>query len=63
MEGAAKALVGLAALSFLAAIVVAFTGPILELPSEAFSRACTNLALLALCLFVGFREGAAGARV
>lgn len=58
MEGAAKACVGLAVLAFLVAIIVAFTGPIMELPSEAFSRACSNLALIALCLFVGFKEGA-----
>ena len=56
MEGAAKACVGLAVLAFLMAVVVSFTGPILELPSEAFSRACTNLALIGLCLFVGFKE-------
>lgn len=57
MEGIAKACVGLAVLAFLVALVVSFTGPIMELPAEAFSRACTNLALIGLCLFVGFKDG------
>lgn len=60
MEGAAKLCVGLAVLSFLAAIVLSFTGPMMELPPETFSRASANLALIALCLFVGFKEPAGG---
>jgi hypothetical protein len=26
------------------------------LPPESFSRTCTNVALLALCLFIGFKD-------
>ena len=55
-NGMAKVCVGLAAVSFLMAVVTVFTGPMLA-PAEAYSRASTNLALLALCLFIGFSEG------
>jgi len=60
MASLAKACVGLAALAFLLAVVTAFTGPIL-VGAEAWSRAATNMALLALCLFIGFKEGSASA--
>jgi len=52
----AKACVGAAALAFALAVVTAFTGPIVVGPT-AYSHAANNLALLALCLFVGFKEG------
>lgn len=52
MTGLARPLVYLALLSFLAAVVVSFTGPVMELPAEAFSRACTNLALVGIGLAV-----------
>ena len=61
MDGVAKACVGIAALTFLGALVTSFTGPIMELPAEAFSRASSNLALIALCLFLGFKDDGAGA--
>lgn len=48
MAALAKPLVYLAALSFLVAVVVSFTGPVMSLPAEAFSRACSNLALIAI---------------
>jgi hypothetical protein len=60
MDGIAKACVGLAALALLGALVNSFTGPILDLPAEGFSRASTNLALIALCLFIGFKEEGGG---
>jgi hypothetical protein len=61
MDGIAKACVGLAVLALLGALVTSFTGPVMELPAEAFSRASTNLALLAPCLFIGFKDaGGAG---
>ena len=60
MDGIAKACVGLAVVGFLAAIVTAFVGPIQGVASEGFSRASTNLALIALCLFLGFNEGGGG---
>lgn len=55
MAGMAKACAGLAAVAFLMAVITSFTDPILA-PPEAYSRASTNLALLALCLFIGFSE-------
>ena len=56
MANLAKACVGLAALAFVLAVVTAFTGPIIVgVGAEGYSRAATNLALLALCLFVGFK--------
>lgn len=58
MTNLAKALAGLAALAFVLAVLTVFTGPILA-PPEAYSRAANNLALLALCLFIGFKEGSA----
>jgi hypothetical protein len=58
MANLAKACVGLAALAFVLAVVTVFTGPIL-VPAEGWSRASVNVALLALCLFVGFKEGSA----
>ncbi len=58
MANLAKACVGLAALAFVLAVVTAFTGPIL-VGAEAWSRGANNLALLALCLFLGFKEGKA----
>ncbi len=58
MTNLAKALAGLAALAFVLAVVTVFTGPIL-VPPEGYSRAATNLALLALCIFLGFKEGSA----
>lgn len=55
MANLAKACVGLAALAFVLAVVTVFTGHLLVGP-EGYSRAATNLALLALCLFLGFKE-------
>lgn len=60
MANLAKACVGLAALAFVLAVVTSFTGPIL-VGAEGYSNAATNLALLALCLFLGFKEGGASA--
>ncbi|MDP2957276.1 MAG: hypothetical protein Q8N53_12705 [Longimicrobiales bacterium] len=60
MANLAKACVGLSALAFLLAVVTIFTGPILvAVGPEGYSRAANNLALLALCLFLGFNEGKA----
>ena len=60
MSNLLKALVGLAALAFVLAVVTHFTGALLETSPEAYSRACTNLALLAIALVVtsGDRVGA-----
>lgn len=56
MTNLVKALVGLAALAFVAAIVTNFTGELLT-TAEGWSRAATNLALLAIALVWGFGSG------
>ncbi len=56
MANVAKALVALSALAFLVAVVnSAVTGPIMEIPAESFSRASSNLALLAIAVMLAFR--------
>ena len=50
----AKALVALAVLAFVLAVVTHFAGPIVGPHAEAYSRACSNLALLAIALIVVF---------
>ncbi len=52
MKNVAMGLVALSALGFILAVVVilAGTGPIAGVSAEGFSRACTNLALLALAV-------------
>ena len=55
MQQVAKILVYLAMLAFVMAVVCVFTGDILVQP-EGYSRAATNLALIAIALFVGFKE-------
>jgi hypothetical protein len=49
-----KALIGLAVLAFLLAVVTHYTGPIVSTKAEAFSRASTNLSLLAIALVMAF---------
>ena len=56
MDTLAKACVALAILAFVMALVTVFTGPIL-VGAEGYSRASTNLALIALALFLGFKQG------
>ncbi len=56
MPGIAKLLVLLAAITFVLAIVGAFAGNIVGIGAEAYSRACTNLALLALAMVMVFKE-------
>ncbi len=56
MPGVAKLLVALAALTFVLAVVGAWTGTIMGIGAEAYSRACTNLALLALAIVIVFKE-------
>jgi hypothetical protein len=48
MDSLPKALAALAALGFALAVASALMGPIMGIPAESFSRACTNLALLAI---------------
>ena len=50
MGNLVKALIGLAALAFVLAVVTHFAGPIVQTQAEAYSRASSNLALLAIAL-------------
>ncbi len=53
MANVVKGLIVLSGLGFLLAIVVAVvTGSIFGITAEGFSRACTNLALIAIALAV-----------
>jgi hypothetical protein len=54
MRNLAKVLVALAALAFILAVVAAFVGRIVDLQPEGFSRASSNLALLAIALVLTF---------
>ena len=54
MRTLAKVLVGLAAVAFVLAVVTAFTGRLMHVHPEGFSRACSNLALLAIALVLTF---------
>ncbi len=56
MPGVAKLLVVLAALTFVLAVIGAWTGTMMGIGAEAYSRACTNLALLALGIVIVFKE-------
>lgn len=58
MSNVARAFIGLAVLAFVLALVSNFTGPLLNTPAEGFSRACSNLALLAIALVVAFDDRA-----
>ena len=57
MENLTKALVGLAALSFLLAVASSFIGPIWGIPPESFSRSCNNMALVGIGLSMVFGVG------
>jgi hypothetical protein len=54
MSSLVKALIGLSALAFVLAVVASFSGPIMQTGAEAYSRASTNLALLAIALVLTF---------
>ncbi len=60
MQNVTKALIGLAGLGFLLAVIAVFTGPIMAIDPEAFSRASSNPALLAIALSLGFKESSTG---
>jgi hypothetical protein len=54
MSNLVKALIGLSALAFVLAILSSFSGPIFHTVAEAYSRASTNLSLLAIALVLTF---------
>ena len=60
MRNLAMVLVGLSALGFILAVISALIvgSPIMGISPEGFSRACTNLALIAIALIVCSKDGA-----
>ena len=56
MPRVAKLFVVLALITFVLAVIGAWTGTILGIGAEAYSRACTNLALLAIAIVMVFKE-------
>jgi hypothetical protein len=56
MSNVAKALTGLAALAFVLAVVTHFSGALMGTEAEAYSNACTNLALIAIALVLAFGD-------
>jgi hypothetical protein len=56
MRNLSKALTALAALAFVLALATNFTGGILNTTAQGFSRACTNLAVLAIALVLTFGD-------
>jgi hypothetical protein len=63
MSNLVKALIVLAALAFVLAVLTHFTGPVIgRTPAEAYSRASTNLALLAIAMVLTFGNRAGAGR-
>ncbi len=57
MSGIAKTFVLLSFLAFVVAVLGGFAmGNIMGVGAEAYSRACTNLALMAMALVMVFKE-------
>jgi hypothetical protein len=63
MSNLVKALIALSALAFVLAIVTHFTGPIVGTQAEAYSRASSKLALLAIALQLTFDRPPATGRL
>ncbi len=60
MENVAKGLVVLAALSFIGAVLAGLMGgALMGFPAESFSRACTNLAVVAIAVMLMGSKGQA----
>jgi ABC-type amino acid transport system permease subunit len=62
MSNLVKALIALAALAFVLAVMTHFVGPIMKTYAEAYSRASSNLALLAIALVLTFGNRAGAGR-
>jgi hypothetical protein len=54
MSNLPKALIALSALAFVLAVFTQFAGPVLQTYAVGYSRACTNLALLAIAIELTF---------
>ena len=60
MDNVAKGLVALAVLSFIAAVLSGLMGgSLMGFPAESFSRACSNLALVAIAVMMMGSKGKA----
>ena len=58
MQKLAQVLVALSVLAFILAMVAAlFITPLMHVSAEGYSRACTNLALIAIALSFCFKKG------
>jgi len=57
-----RVLTGLAAVAFVLAVVSHLTGPIARVSGEGHSRACADLALLAIALVLTFTDAARATR-
>jgi len=55
VENLPKLFLMTAMVALLLAIVSVFTGPLAGVPAEAFSRACSNLALLAIGIALAWK--------
>ena len=56
MQTLTKVLVGLSILAFVLAVIAALVlTPLMHVSAEGYSRACTNLALIAIALSICFR--------
>jgi hypothetical protein len=54
MSSVAKLLIGVSALCFAIAVIIALLGvTLIGVPAEGFSRACSNAALISIALSVG----------
>ena len=58
MENITKGLIGLAALAFLLAAISALVDQTLLVSAEGFSRACNNLAVVAIALMLMGKKSA-----
>jgi len=56
MRTLAKVLLALAALAFVLAVYTGLTGRLMHIHPEGFSRACSNLTLLAIALVLTFEN-------
>jgi hypothetical protein len=58
MDSISKALVGLAALAFIVGVIAGLMGGgLMGFPAESFSRACDNLALIAIAMMLMRKNG------
>ena len=58
MDSLSKALVGLAVLAFIVGVIAGLMGGgLMNFPAESFSRACDNLALIAIAMMLMSKNG------